>query len=65
MLKSDSNFADKATSQAIFKRWFKKLEDKASDASNKSLQRRMSLEVVDESVEIVGQRPYCASKYLA
>ncbi len=47
------------------KRWCKKLKDKASDAPSKSLQRRIRLEVVDTLVEIVGQRRYCASKYLA
>ncbi len=54
ILKSDSNFTDKATSQAISYRWFKKLEDTGSDAQNEFLQRRMRLEVVDELVEIVG-----------
>ncbi len=29
------------------------------------LQSRMGLEVVDELVEVVGQSPYCASKYLS
>ncbi len=65
ILKPDSNFADKATSQAIIKRWFKKPEDAASDASNIFLQRRMRLEVVDELVEMVGSCPYFASNYLA
>ncbi len=65
ILKSDSNFAEKATSQAIIKRWFKKTEDTGSDAPNKFLQRRMRLEVVDELVEMVGSCPYFTSKYLA
>ncbi len=63
ILKSDSNFTDKATSQAIFQRWLKKPEDTASDAPSNSLQRRMRLEVVDELVEIVGACAYFASKY--
>ncbi len=63
--KSNSHFADKATSQAIILRLFKKLEDKAIDAPSKSLQRHIRLEVVDELVEIVGACPYFASKYLA
>ncbi len=65
MLKSDSNFADKATSQAIIQWWIKKPEDMGSDAPNNFLQRRMRLEVVYELVEIVGSCPYFASKYLA
>ncbi len=64
-LKFDSHFVDKATSQAIIKRWFKKVEDTGSDAPNKVLQRRMRLEVVGELVEIVGSCPCFASKYLA
>ncbi len=40
-------------------------QDKASDASNKSLQRYIRLEVDDELVEIVSQCPYFASNYLA
>ncbi len=64
ILKSDSNFADKATSQAIILRWFKKPEDTASDAPNNFLQRPMRLEVVDESMEIVNACPYFVSKYL-
>ncbi len=52
ILKSDSNFADKATSQAIIYRWFKKSEDTVSDALNIFLQRRMKLEFVDELMEI-------------
>ncbi len=63
-LKSDSNFADKATSQAIIKRWFKKPENTASDAPNNYLQRRMRLQVVDELMEIVGACPYFGSTYL-
>ncbi len=48
ILKSDSNFADKATSQAILvQRWFKKPEDTRNDAQNAFLQRRMRLEIVD------------------
>ncbi len=62
--KSKSHFFDKAISQVTMYRWFKKLESKASDAPCKPLQRRMRLEVVDELVEIVGRRPYCASTYL-
>ncbi len=65
ILKSDSNFADKATSQTIIKRWFKKPEYTGSDAQNTFLQRRLRFEVVDELVEIVGSCPYFASKYLA
>ncbi len=65
ILKPDSNFADKATIQAIIKRWFKEPEDTGSDALSRFLQRRMRLEVVDELVEIVGSCPYFASKYLA
>ncbi len=52
--KSNSHLSDEAINQAMIKRWFKKLEDKASDAPNKCLQRRMRLAVVDELVEIVG-----------
>ncbi len=48
------HLSDKAISQAVIKGWFKKLEDKASDAPSKCLQRRMTLAVVDELVEIVG-----------
>ncbi len=48
ILKSDSNFADKAKNQAIISQWFKKPEDTGSDAQNKFSQRRMRLEVVDE-----------------
>ncbi len=62
ILKSDSNFADKATSKTIIKRWFKKLEDTASEAPNKILQRSMELEAADELVEIVGSCPYFASQ---
>ncbi len=65
IFKSDSNFANKATGQAIIKRWFKKPEDTASNATNNFSQRRMQLEVVDELVEIVGSCPYFASEYLA
>ncbi len=65
ILKSNSHFADKATSQAIILRLFKKLEDKASDAPNKFLQRHIKLEVIDELVDIEGQCPWFASKYLA
>ncbi len=53
-LKSNPYFFDKAISQATIKRWFKKLEYKASDAQSKSLQRRARLEVVDELAEIIG-----------
>ncbi len=65
ILKSNSHFADKATNQAMILQLFKMLEDKTSDAPNKSLQRHIKLEVMDELVEIVGQCPYFASKYLA
>ncbi len=41
-----------------------KLEDKASDAPNKSSQRHIKLEVVDELVEILGLCLYFASQYL-
>ncbi len=64
ILKLNSHFADKATGQAINQRLFKMLEDKESDVLNKSLQRHIRLEVVDEVVEIVGQCPNFASKYL-
>ncbi len=47
ILKSDSNFANKATSQAIINRWLKKPGDTASDATNNFLQRHMRLEIVD------------------
>ncbi len=63
-LKSDSNYVDKASSQAIIQRWFKKPKDRASDAPNNCFQRHMRLEVVDELMEIVGACPYFASKYL-
>ncbi len=66
ILKCDSNFADKATSQAIVKRWKKKPEDTDSGATKTLfLQRHMRFEVVDELVEIVGWCPYFAPKYLA
>ncbi len=42
-----------------------KLDDKAADAPNKSLQQCVRLEVLDELVEIVYQSPYFASQYLA
>ncbi len=60
-LKYNPHFPGKAISQADNLA----TEDKASDAPSKFLQRRMRLEAVDELVEIVGQNPYCTSKYLA
>ncbi len=62
--KSSPHFSDKAISQATINRWFKELEDQATDAPRKPLQRHMRLEVWDELVGITGQSPYCASKYL-
>ncbi len=43
-------------------RWFKKLENGASTAPSKSVQRYMILEVVDDLVEVVGQSPYSRSR---
>ncbi len=48
------DFFDKLLSQATIYRRFKKLEYGVSDASNKSLQRRMGREVMDVLVEIIG-----------
>ncbi len=47
------NFCDTPLSRAAIYNWFKKLEDRVSDAPSKSFQRCMGLEVVGELVEIV------------
>ncbi len=36
-----------------------------SDAQSKSVQSRLGLEAMDQLVEIVGQYPYCTTKYFA
>ncbi len=64
-LKHYPQFSDKAISQSIIKRWFKTVRDKASDAPSNVLQRHIRLKVVEGLAEILGHRPYCASKYLA
>ncbi len=47
------HFSNKAISQSTIQPWFKKREDRVSDAPNKYLQIRMQHEVVDKMVEIV------------
>ncbi len=47
----------------IISRWFKKLEETASDAPNNFLQKRMRLEVVDELLEIVVNIGIPSEKY--
>ncbi len=64
-LKYNPHFSDKAFSQVTNERWFKEPENMGSDAPNKFLQRHMKLEVGDELVNIVGENPYCTSKYPA
>ncbi len=61
----DSTFPDNSHSWAKMYRWFKKLEDRVSDAPKRSRQRRMGLDFVYALVEMVGQSPYCTSHYLA
>ncbi len=53
-----SILSDRTISQTTIYRWFKKLDDRASDTPSKSLQTLMRLEVVDEMVETVDQNPY-------
>ncbi len=40
-----------------------KLKVEVTDASSKSLQRRIRLDVMDEVVTIVDLNPYCAGKH--
>ncbi len=56
----NSTFSEKA-----LYRWLKKLGDGNGDALSKYWQRHMRIEMVDELWEIVDQKPYCISRYLA
>ncbi len=59
------NFSDTSHSRSTIYRYLKKLGNGASDAPSESLQRRKGFESVDDLLEVVGQGPYCMSKYLA
>ncbi len=51
-----ATFPDNPFRRAIIYRWFRKLNDKFSDAPSKPLKRQMWLEAVDNLVEVVSPK---------